>query len=278
MQDTTFVRTFAEKSIWAGAGNICTNGYVGIGTSSPSVPLHVNSSANYADGNDVYFYNGSTSLFTGTGPNQPTSMVTSSRIVVFGAICAASDRRIKTNVAKRTPHDDLRLTQKIQVVNFEYIDKLTQGTGDRVGVIAQDIESVFPESVSKSQGGVPNVYKKMACNITDKDELVIYWTASALPVLGARLRLMFGATRILSTVISSDKECVVVQLNDRNDFEITGEYVFVWGEEVEDVRVVNYDSLACLSLSAIQALMTDVEELRRDNLQLHAAIENLQSQ
>ena len=45
MNDSTWLRTWNNSSIWAGSGTIATNGSVGIGGSSPSCPLHINTTA-----------------------------------------------------------------------------------------------------------------------------------------------------------------------------------------------------------------------------------------
>jgi len=45
MTDSTWMRTYNQKSIWAGDGNICCNGNMGAGTSSPGHKLDVRGTA-----------------------------------------------------------------------------------------------------------------------------------------------------------------------------------------------------------------------------------------
>ena len=45
MTDSTWMRTYNQKSIWAGSGNICCNGNMGAGTSSPGHKLDVRGTA-----------------------------------------------------------------------------------------------------------------------------------------------------------------------------------------------------------------------------------------
>ena len=77
MTDSTWMRTYNEKSIWAGSGNICCSGNMGAGTSTPGYKLEVNgtsrfdgemqwglghtSHAGYSTNNDWYIRSGSSS-------------------------------------------------------------------------------------------------------------------------------------------------------------------------------------------------------------------------
>ena len=45
MTDSTWMRTYNQKSIWAGSGNICCSGNMGAGTSSPGHKLDVRGTA-----------------------------------------------------------------------------------------------------------------------------------------------------------------------------------------------------------------------------------------
>ena len=45
MTDSTWMRTYREKSIWTGNGNICSNGSFGAGTSIPQHKLDVRGTA-----------------------------------------------------------------------------------------------------------------------------------------------------------------------------------------------------------------------------------------
>jgi hypothetical protein len=52
MIDNDWVRTYGEKNIWSGSGNICTSGRMGAGTSGPIAKLHVWESTGTAAGAD----------------------------------------------------------------------------------------------------------------------------------------------------------------------------------------------------------------------------------
>jgi hypothetical protein len=60
MTDSTWLKTYNQKNIWAGSGSICCDGFIGAGTSSPTAKLHV--LTNSYSGSDpsyggIYCYN-----------------------------------------------------------------------------------------------------------------------------------------------------------------------------------------------------------------------------
>ena len=78
--------------------------------------------------------------------------------------CNASDARLKTNVAPLT--DALNRLTLIRGVTFDWnqaSQALISSTGRReIGVLAQEVEAVFPELVTDQQGGYKTVaYEKL---------------------------------------------------------------------------------------------------------------------
>ncbi|MCA9293711.1 MAG: tail fiber domain-containing protein [Phycisphaerales bacterium] len=102
------------------AMTILDNGFVGIWTDSPAFRLHVNGSAGKPGG---------------------------------GSWSVASDRRLKTNIAAL----DGALDQLLQLrgVTFEYKDPdaINELSGPRIGMIAQDVEQVFPDWIDTRDDG-----------------------------------------------------------------------------------------------------------------------------
>ena len=69
----------------------------------------------------------------------------------LGAFKLPSDRRLKTNIRPYTvlPLSLLARLGSVQVVRFDYVD----GPKNQVGVIAQEIQEIFPEVVSRREDG-----------------------------------------------------------------------------------------------------------------------------
>ena len=103
---------------------IAANGNVGIGTDNPGFTLEVNGSAGKPGG---------------------------------GSWTVASDRRLKKNVRPLSGALDKLLA--IHGVNFEYIDpaKINELSGERMGLIAQEVEKVFPDWVETGKDGYKRV-------------------------------------------------------------------------------------------------------------------------
>ncbi len=109
------------------AGNVVTvnaSGNVGINTGNPSFMLHVNGSAGKPGG---------------------------------GSWSVASDERLKKNIRPLTGALDKLLA--VRGVNFEYNEpeKIGELAGERTGLVAQEVEKVFPDWVETAPDGYKRV-------------------------------------------------------------------------------------------------------------------------
>lgn len=109
-------------------GNITlapSGGNVGIGTTSPSYKLDVDGDVNIASANALRF--GGTSVCTSAG------------------CTSSSDERLKENI--KPLEEPLEKILQLRGVEYDYKDKAKFGDGHQVGVIAQEVEKVYPEVV-----------------------------------------------------------------------------------------------------------------------------------
>jgi hypothetical protein len=140
---------------------------VGIGTTNPSAPLHVSRTVS----NEIaVFHNTSTDTGTSDGlkikcgpnANNPGAGIKyisfySNSDKYLGAIIGGGDETIKY-VGTFYDTSDIRLKKDIKdtryglddVLKLEIVDyKMKGGGGDQIGVIAQQVEPIFPELVGK---------------------------------------------------------------------------------------------------------------------------------
>ncbi|MEN9722730.1 MAG: hypothetical protein RJB38_716, partial [Pseudomonadota bacterium] len=119
---------FAFHSDGVGSGNLITfkdNGNVGIGAVDASYKLDVNGDANLASGSVLRV--GGLAVCSGSG------------------CTSSSDERLKENI--RPLENSLEKVLQLRAVEYDYRDKVRFGERHQVGVIAQEVERVFPEVV-----------------------------------------------------------------------------------------------------------------------------------
>ncbi len=240
-----------------------TNGAVGIGTTSPlNAALEVDSTLPF-NLTTTYGYLSSATTPTGRSTSsgiQPFSIYAGGRIAGT-EINAFSDARIKQVIGRSDSLEDLKTLAGIEITDYTMVDKLAAGDRAHKKVIAQQVERVFPEAVSKANGVVPDIYTRA--------EARAGWIPLAKPPVpalkvGDQVRLITEQSTALHEITEvSDKGFRVKEPLDGS--------VFVYGRQVNDFRTVDYDAIAMLNVSATQELyrelqtqMAEVERLRRE--------------
>lgn len=150
---------------------ITNSGRVGMGTSSPTGNLHVlsNVAANYstivnqnttAGGVAWTWYSSSTG--TSLGPNAMCfgtnvclmTLYTSGNLTIAGTLTQSSDQRLKRNVSAIS--NALDSVTSLTGVTYYWKDP-SKDSSRQIGLIAQDVEKVFPEAVKTDSHGMKSV-------------------------------------------------------------------------------------------------------------------------
>lgn len=168
----------------------------------------------------------------------------------------ASDSRIKRIEGRSDSTSDLETLRGIEITNYRYKDVISRGNRSHKKVIAQQMEKVFPQAINKHTGAVPDIYKPASF----KDGLVNLQTDLKI---GERVKL----------ISENDEGSIheVLELTPdgfRIDYKPKTDKVFVFGREVDDFRVVDYDAIAMLNVSATQELAKQVDELRKSEARI----------
>lgn len=258
------------------------NGGIAIGANlgsayTPSAPLHVDGFINGGIGSFAYYsYNGAVNTGTSSGITD-VSIYASNRIRA-AEFNAFSDARIKKIIGVSTAEKDLSILSQIEVTDYQHIDVIGKGDASKKGFIAQQIEKVFPEAVSKSIDFIPNIYE-MASSVK-KDPvnhtIIIYLNKEHQLVTGDMVKLITDKTYEESVTVIDDKTfSIKATINDIDR-------IFVYGKSVNDFRAVDYDRIFTLNVSATQVLLKRVEALEKENAHLkqdkaktEASIQNL---
>jgi hypothetical protein len=245
-------------------GDVYHRGKMGIGTTSPQVPLHVASSvAQYVN---VYGYlnqNQAQGAYT-ANTNVYYSILAEQRIRApeFNAI---SDARIKKNIFKLSTEKQLAELNQLKVVNYAYIDQLANGTKSKTGFIAQEVEAVNPKFVNQSTDFIPSVY---ALAQSAKIENKVLHVTTVEPhgfQKGDEVKLFAeGKKEVVKTIeeVSGPQGFTVSDWIDPID------NVFVYGKKVTDFKAIDFDQITALSVGAIQELHQQIETLKRENASL----------
>ena len=184
------------------------------------------------------------------------SLYTSDRIAA-SEFNAFSDARIKDIKGKTNNTADLETLSKIEITDYQFKDKIGKGNGHHKKVIAQQVETVYPQAVSKTTDVIPDIYR--LANIQNS---FVELSNHQLTV-GEKVKLIFGEKQEVFEVEAVNEKGFKIKNNGTSLVAATS--VFVYGREVSDFRSVDYEALSTLNMSATQALLKRIEQLESEN-------------
>lgn len=175
--------------------------------------------------------------------------------VVAERVGVFSDVRIKKDLHVSDTAEDLETLMGIEITDYHYKDKLAKSGGPQKKVIAQQVETVYPQAVVQTTGVVPDLFKKAAVKSG--------WVELASDLKkGDRVKLIGKKAEAIHEVL---------EIRDgafRPDGKVDDEQVFVYGREVKDLRTVDYDAISMLNVSATQELASKLETVQAENAAL----------
>ena len=238
---------------------VLKNNRVGINTDNPSIGLlHVNGWYNHDLGPFQFYANNVQGLAAGT---VDISIYASNRVSA-SEFHARSDARIKNIVGVSNSQEDLDKIMAIEVTDYTMVDKAQDGRNYKK-VIAQQVESVYPDAVSYTTDVIPDIYA-----LAHAEESFIALETEV--AIGDKVKLFIPDGELLTEVVSVCERGFTVA------DEVNGE-VFVYGREVNDSRTVDYDALSMLNISATQALYQRLVELEEANGQFQVQIDRIKA-
>lgn len=272
--------------------NIDQNGNIGVGTDAPKFPLDIrlktsswplavtsltyygiNPDAGTAGGTPATYANYTNDI---GGFNTNTSLYTEGNIISVGKLSVAqtslfSDQRIKNIKGRSDRAKDLEILKKIAITDYVMKDEAVYGKQQFKKVIAQEVESIYPQAVSKNGTKVfiPNVYQLSKQNgpvFTFEKPIAIDEKDQQLKVYDESGEIILGIQKITPSSITVDMKGRILKGK-----------VFVYGTEVSDVRTVDYDALSMLNISASQAMADKIEVLEKENERLKKAQTEMQN-
>ena len=240
--------------------NVNENGNVGIGTThTPTQAKLVVSGYVSSSVPTGYAYQSNGQTYAGGPYPRNVSIYSSNSIWASELIIVSSDKRIKNISGVSDGAADLGTLMGIEVTNYIYKDVISKGNSEQKKLIAQQVETVFPQAVSKRTDAVPDIYQKAALNDG--------WVQLATDLKkGERVKLIGGKEEGVHEVLE------VGDGKFRTDFKSADAGLFVYGREVNDFRTVDYDAIAMLNVSATQQVKrekdAELQTLRDENAAL----------
>lgn len=171
---------------------------------------------------------------------------------------AYSDARIKNINGLSNSAKDLQTINSLKITDYTMKDKVYFGNRPFKKVIAQDVEKVYPQVVSKHTDYIPNVYQ-----VTNKIEK----TATGYKLHFAKVHNISSTAKKIKIQIKDGgtmQEVDISAIPSDNTVEILStelntDKIFVYGEQVNDFRAVDYEGLTTLNISATQELSKLIE-------------------
>lgn len=260
------------------------DGRVGIGTIDPVTTLHVLpiSLGAGSPGNPAHSYFRVFTQFADLGtttPGQAFPFIANfegsvlARSFFASDFTTWSDKRLKTELQKSNAKSDLVLLNKIEVTEYNHIDKINNDTRRHKKVIAQQVADVLPNAITKSRSVIPNVYE-VAKEFNFNNGVLSVQTKKAHDFL-------VGDKIDLKTLKSNIDNVEVIEVYDAHTFSVKieekPENVFVYGKYVDDLMSVDYDAIAMLNVSASQEMYRMIMDLQKANNDLIKENEALKS-
>ncbi|MEY4246337.1 MAG: hypothetical protein RLZZ245_3922 [Verrucomicrobiota bacterium] len=240
-----------------------TDGTTRIGSSSTLAKLNI--------GSKLANFDSFGRLTTNGGNNENTTYNEQLSINASGHIFAlqfdvSSDRRVKKDLMVSKGAADLEALLGIEITDYRFKDSMILGNTPHKKVIAQQVESVYPQAVTKGRGEIPDIYQ----NAPVRDAWVEI--NSDLKV-GEQVKLVYPKGESVVAVLEVKPGAF------RPDLELDCDNVFVYGRQVEDFRRVDYDAIAMLNVSATQQIKrekdAEIEALRAENSELREQLDAL---
>ena len=237
---------------------ITSDGFIGIGTNSPTCLLEVavGTSTTNATLKTYYKYN-SAIVSDGTAQAFVCAKFNSS-IWLAGANTTAmyvsSDIRIKEDIQDINDDSALQMILAIEPKTYKYIDKIEGGNIKVYGFIAQQIKQVIPEATSIQTSYIPNIML-----LADYNNNII--TLPSQPT-----KVIIKKNDIIKCYGSDDTIIIinVIDIIDELTFKIselkyTENKIFIYGTEVNDFLTLDKAYIFTLNVCATQELHRRIE-------------------
>jgi len=269
--------------------NMNSSGNVGIGTTSPSVPLHVSRATTITlSGASSYFevHNG----FKTNGNNLSKAIsIKATDGIVGSSVFANSDLRIKENINDILDDSALQKLRQLNPKMYQYKDKLSRGDKTVYGFIAQEVGDILPLAVQTQEDSIPNIIQLVSIDV-DHKTLHFYqgFNTQNLDASFNTLRIIDKENKEhfvdIEEIIDASHIRVDTDLSeimgdvDESGNIIEGNKVFVYGQQVDDFHILDKNAIFTIATAALQEVDRQLQAEKAKVADLEAKNATLETQ
>jgi len=286
VNNTSYVTSNASQVTLGTSSNqsVYVPGNIGIGTTSPSVPLFVNKSVSSTGQADGYYFDNTGATIkpnsTNTSYNYSiyaiNSIGTSDKIVASSAIYF-SDERIKTNIENIDTETALEKIRKIEPKKYEYIDTIGKGSEPTWGFVAQQVKNVLEYTVSTSKNFIPDIYE--LCEVVDEKTIRLNNKTTNKLAVSSSLKAMsknhceflFSIKEILDDKTFSINESI-------NEDDVFENKIFIYGQEIDDFNNLDKNAIFTITTAALKQVDKELQDTKTIVQDQKTRIEQLEQQ
>ena len=306
----TLTATTFSGSLSGGGGYF--SGNVGIGTLNPAAPLHVSGgSSNAITGGTGRYWSKDGGSGTTTA-SYSISIIAEAAIWLKGeAIFVTSDQRIKTNVVNLNADKMINVFRSLRPISFDFIDPMkTNNNKKHFGFIAQEVNEVLPEGISLNSDVIPN--NMLKGEIDQKSKIETSFTLKPTDtditlqylLLTTERPILFDISNSYSSAniykfkiyggekwtkehdiyirsdynVIDDKYTYVIGLKkEAYDVVITETTLFVYGQYVNDLHILEHDTIYTVATAALQEVDRQQQADKARIAELEAKVSEQQS-
>ena len=286
---------------------------LGIGTASPQAPLHVASWSDLAPSGTGFYWNKNAG--SGYDPNTTytISIITNQSILIRGAhIWITSDQRIKTNIVNLNADKMMNVFRSLRPISFDFIDPMKNYGKKHFGFIAQEVNEILPEGISLNSDVIPN--NMMKANIakpSETDETPCFTLKPTDTDITLQYLLLTTDTPLIFDIsnsyssantykfkvyggekwtkehdiyirsdynVTDDKYTYVIGLKkEAYDVVITEATLFVYGQYVNDLHILDHDTIYTVATAALQEVDRQQQADKARIAELENQVSNLEA-
>lgn len=255
---------------------IAYNGYVGIGTTSPSWPLHIasNNTGSYSAALYGYHHAAGGWLSNGGGIWDVSGQGIGLKVdngIISKSIYIMSDRRIKTDIIDLDDDEALIKFRQLKPKKYSYKDTLKYGNTPVYGFIAQEVLDVIPNSCSMLVDYIPNIMCVVKISLEDASSCILTMPTEHELLVNDIISCRDSKYNIIDNVTVTEViDLKTIKINkvfkeeETTFVDETGyreeKLIFVYGKKVDNFHTLDKNAIWTVATAALQEVDRQLQD------------------